>query len=130
MALNYSYDIVTESYSVSLNSCFDGDLQIPESYDNGIDGLKPVISIHEKAFENCLGITSINIPNSIEYIGRYAFQNCTALTNVNILNKSIVIGQGAFSNCINLASIHFKSKPSVFGANALDNTSPNLKLYY
>ena len=34
------------------------------------------------AFENCIGLTNITIPSSIEIIGESAFNNCEALENV------------------------------------------------
>ena len=39
-----------------------------------------VVSIGEKAFYNCLSLTSVNIPSAVEYIGMYAFSNSIGLT--------------------------------------------------
>jgi len=43
---------------------------------------KPIIGIENSAFENCTGLTSITIPDSVTYIGFDAFWGCTGLTSV------------------------------------------------
>ncbi|MCI6357674.1 MAG: leucine-rich repeat protein [Erysipelotrichaceae bacterium] len=40
------------------------------------------VSIGDFAFENCVSLTSIALPSTIETIGYGAFSNCTSLTNV------------------------------------------------
>jgi hypothetical protein len=39
-------------------------------------------SIGNYVFYNCIGLTTITIPNIVEAIGDYAFYNCTALTEI------------------------------------------------
>ena len=36
-------------------------------------------SIGENAFRNCIGLTSVTIPNSVTYIGEWAFKGCKQL---------------------------------------------------
>lgn len=43
-----------------------------------------VTTISYAAFYYCTSLTSITLPNSINYIGKYAFSNCTALTSITI----------------------------------------------
>ena len=64
-----------------------------------------VTSIGYKAFESCTGLTSVTIPNSVTSIGREAFQSCTALTSVTIPNSVTSIGDHAFSGCTGLTSV-------------------------
>ena len=40
------------------------------------------------AFQNCISLTSIEIPASVETIERSAFYNCTALTTVTFEKRS------------------------------------------
>ena len=61
--------------------------------------------IADRAFEDCFGLTSVSIPNSVTEIGRYAFGGCNGLTSVTIPNSVTSIGQGAFYGCSGLASV-------------------------
>lgn len=56
-----------------------GPVDIPAT----IDG-KPVTSIGEFAFQQCSGITSINIPNSVTSIGVNVFYGCIGLTGITV----------------------------------------------
>ena len=46
-----------------------------------------VTSIGLSAFEDCSGLTSVVIPNSVSYINGYAFSGCSGLTSVEIPNS-------------------------------------------
>ena len=43
----------------------------------------PVISIGDWAFKDCLGLTSVTIPDSVIFNGRGAFEGCSNLTSIN-----------------------------------------------
>ena len=64
-----------------------------------------VTIIGEDAFSNCVGLTSITIPDSVTSIGKGTFSSCIGLTNITISNSLTYIGSGAFSNCTGLTSI-------------------------
>ena len=98
MALTYSYISETDSYSVVDNSCTAGAVVIPSTYNNGINGTKPITSIGELAFYNCTSLTSITIPNSATSIGEFAFYNCTSLTRINFLGNAPALGTDVFLN--------------------------------
>ena len=40
--------------------------------------------IEDSAFEGCTSLKSIDIPFSVEAIGRYAFYGCTSLISIHI----------------------------------------------
>jgi len=46
-----------------------------------------VTGIGESAFEGCISLTAITIPDDVRYIENYAFLDCTSLASVTIPNK-------------------------------------------
>lgn len=73
-------------------------LVIPEIY-NG----KPVKRIADSAFENCL-ISSVFVPDSVEYLGKSVFKNCTMLVDVVLKNVCRLLDY-AFYGCTSLVNI-------------------------
>lgn len=73
-------------------------------YLTGINIGNMVETIKEYAFRGCKSMTSLNLGQSVETIGDYAFQSCQSLITVNIPNSVIKIGNGAFSGCSNITS--------------------------
>ncbi|MBR1849787.1 MAG: leucine-rich repeat domain-containing protein [Bacteroidales bacterium] len=65
-----------------------GDLIIPDSILNpsGYDDSIPVRGIQSYAFDNCTGLTSVVIPNTVRVIGEYAFYYCSSITSVTMPN--------------------------------------------
>ena len=61
-----------------------------------------VTSIRSYAFYDCIGITSIEIPNGVTSVGSYAFKNCSGLTSVEIPDSVTSIGSYAFNGCNNI----------------------------
>ncbi len=58
------------------------------------------------AFYNCVGLTSITIPDSVASIGSYAFCGCDGLTSITIPDSVTSIGYNAFYNCSSLNAVH------------------------
>ena len=88
-----------------------GEITIPSS----------VTEIGEKAFRDCVGITSITIGNSVTTIGEWAFAECTGLTSVVIPESVIEIGGYAFWNCLGLTSVTIGSSVTTIGDNAFSD---------
>ncbi|MBR3179108.1 MAG: leucine-rich repeat domain-containing protein [Clostridia bacterium] len=63
-----------------------------------------VTVIGTKAFENCSGITSVLIPNSVTQIER-AFPGCTSIKEIVIPDSVTFIGFGCFDGCSALKEI-------------------------
>ena len=64
-----------------------------------------VTEVGYKAFYNCTGITSVSIPNSINYIDYFAFRGCSSLTSVTIPSSVTEVDGNAFAKCKNLSSV-------------------------
>lgn len=54
----------------------------------------------------CLPITSLSLPDSVEYIGNYAFAGCSQLTQISLPNTCNFLGNRTFYNCIKLKHIN------------------------
>lgn len=65
-----------------------------------------VLWIDRGAFENCSKLTSVTLPEGIEF-GEGAFQGCSSLTSVTIPDRTTWIPQDAFRGCSSLASVIF-----------------------
>ena len=111
-----AYDVQIDGICYNLNSedktaevtkgedKYSGEVVIPSSITS--KGQEYTVSrIGDSAFEHCIGLTSITIPNSVTSIGIYAFAGCSCLTSITIPNSVTSIGGDAFSDCIGLTSI-------------------------
>ena len=58
-------------------------------------------SINSSAFERCGNLTSVTLPNSVNYIGSYAFERCYRLTLTILSNTPPSIGNDIFENITN-----------------------------
>jgi sorbitol-specific phosphotransferase system component IIA len=81
-----------------------GDVTIPgEATLNG--RTYPVTAIGNEAFENCISLTSVVIPNSVTSIGSEAFFSCSGLTSVELPESVTSIEAGVFRRCSALTSV-------------------------
>lgn len=88
------YYIVT-----GLGMTSDYNIVIPETYNN-----MPVKAISAKAFEKSR-ITSLVMPNSIEWIGENAFSQCSMLKSITLSKSLTEIKTGTFADCTALESV-------------------------
>ncbi|MBP1645296.1 MAG: leucine-rich repeat protein [Bacteroidetes bacterium] len=124
---NIYYSITSSTYprTVELirsgSSSYSGAFIIPDSVLYNSNYYK-VTSIGDAAFNNCSGLTSILIPNTVKSIGEWAFRNCNGLSSFTIPNSVLSIGQEAFSYCDNLAWLSVPNSVNSIGYNAFYNT--------
>ena len=64
-----------------------------------------VVSIEDRAFEGCVDLVSVTIPDSVTKIGYGAFYHCESLTSITISNSITRIREDAFFGCESLTSI-------------------------
>ena len=57
------------------------------------------------AFQNCISLTGITIPDSVRTISPYAFQNCAELAHVDFSFGLETLGMYAFQNCAKLTGV-------------------------
>lgn len=77
---------------------------------NSVSVKQGVTTIGATAFMNCINITEVNLPDSIEQIGTDAFSQCKALQNIYLSENIEIIGSSAFSNCSSLTEVRLPSK--------------------
>jgi len=63
-------------------------------------------TIENVAFADCVGLRSFTIPNSVTYIDTYAFADCTGLANIDVSKNVTYLGFGAFNGCTGLSAIN------------------------
>jgi hypothetical protein len=79
-----------------------------------------VSAIADQAFQGCINLTSVAIPNSIESIGGSAFSGCIGLTSV-VFNEMVAsssgrsLGTQCFAYCISLTSVSVPTSFSILG---------------
>ncbi len=121
----FYYNLIPEGILAQVTSGdthYSGSVVIPEKFT--YEGVEySVISIGERAFEWCSGLTSVTIPNSVTSIGYSAFYYCSGLTSVTIPNSVTSIGNDAFRNCIGLTSITIPNSVTSIGDWAFEGCS-------
>ena len=99
------------------NHKYTGNVNIPETIN--YEGMTySVTAIGNEAFEGCVNLTSVSIPNSVSSIGEWAFASCTKLASINIPNSVTSIGDYAFRNCIKLANVNIPNSVTTIGEKA------------
>lgn len=63
-----------------------------------------VTKVDVGAFQDCKGLISVTIANSVSDVGNHAFAGCTNLTSVNLPNLT-TIKPNTFENCVSLKNI-------------------------
>lgn len=107
--IGYSLDDLNATATVvSRPLGYSGDITIPSTIEH--DGKSyAVTAIGNRAFYGCLGLTSIQMPDTICWIGQGAFYCCCGLSSVTIPDATERIGDGAFQGCFNLRYMLFGS---------------------
>lgn len=115
----FAYEVNEDGKTCTITgrgSCTDRILKFPSV----IDGYR-VTSIGEKAFYYDSGkVSSIVIPEGIEYIEEDAFGGCFFLSDVQLPASLLSIGDFAFDSCADLVSIELPENLESLGAGAFD----------
>ena len=77
-----------------------GNVLLPDMLDG-----KTVTQLGDGAFYNASGLTSIDLPATLEGIGYESFEGCSSLTSITIPKNVSAVGTRMFLGCLNLTSI-------------------------
>lgn len=125
---HHSEDFPTTNYNYNRYNSYKGEITIPSTIKH--DGITyKVTSIEDVGFAGNASLTTVNIPNSITYIGERAFNSCIGLTTITIPKSVTSISYRAFSGCNNLSSIIVDKDNKVYDSrnncNAIIETETN-----
>lgn len=84
---------------------------------------KKVTRIGDFAFSQNPYITSVNIPGTVNYIGKGAFYNILNLKSVTIPGSTEIIDDSAFAYCYRLETVNFSGTVGYIGKDAFKSTS-------
>ncbi len=82
--------------------------------------------VDERAFEGCRDIDSVELPDTVGYIGKRAFSGCTGLKAFSIPPKVKSIPDSAFTGCSSLSSVAIPESVTKIGCGAFSDC-PSLK---
>ncbi len=95
--------VVTEEY---VNQVITASGHTRETYEGPFPFPENTTEIGVAAFERCIVLKGIRIPNTVTKIGRDAFNLCVGLKYVGIPDAVKEIGGGAFARCTSLEQIN------------------------
>jgi len=105
---------------------------LPDYYNDGYNGKKPVKIIPEMGFYSCLELTSLIMPDTIEIIGSDAFNHCESLQYIKLSKNLEKISDNLFAGCSILTNVVIPKTVTEIGAHAfkgckslIDFTIPN-----
>ena len=112
----FTYSISSDRYDIQqLNS---------KTKLTNIKFLYPIVNLTSQSFKDCIELTSIDLPVSLQTIEDSVFENCNQLSTVNITSYISYIGCNVFENCTKLKNIDIsKTKLSVIEKNCFKNTA-------
>ncbi|HOX59393.1 MAG TPA: leucine-rich repeat domain-containing protein [Candidatus Paceibacterota bacterium] len=78
----------------------------------------PVVTIADYAFNSCLTLTTVTIPDTVTSLGYNSFSGCRNLTNVTLGASVTNIGEAAFYYCFSLRAVIIPSSVTTIRTHA------------
>lgn len=115
--INYNLDTsaLTAEVTYIMGTLYSGNISIPSTVTYNGKSYN-VTSIGDHAFNGCVDLTSIHIPNSVTRIGQWCLSNCSGLTSLEIPNSVVIIDDDAFPYCSGLTSIYIPNSVTSLGS--------------
>ena len=113
---------VTVQNNGSINT-YSGDIVVPAevTYEGQT---YTITNIGYQSFKGCTGLTSIRLPETVQYIMNEAFMDCSALTSMTIPSSVATMYQNIFKGCTSLTDIYcLWQTPRSINANNFDATT-------
>ena len=110
--------------STTVHNCVSN---VPYNYARGFLSLEEAIieegitSIDAQAFEDCVSLTNVSMPNTIKTIGTFAFFDCYSLRNITLSENLETIKKGAFMDT-RLSAVTIPNKVKKIGYAAGDDS--------
>ena len=108
--------IVKHGINIICNAAFEGCISL-----KSVAIPNSVTSIGNRAFSYCCSLESVVIPNSVTNIGNRAFDNCESLQSVVIPNSVTNIENRTFEDCYSLESIVIPNSVTSIGDSAFSS---------
>lgn len=89
----------------------------------GVEIPSTITVIGQSAFKGCTGLKSVIIPDSVTYIDSYAFEDCHGLTSVSLSKNISRIDSYAFSGCTGLTKVILPDSVTTLGAGVFKSCS-------
>lgn len=119
-------------------SVHDGELYFDESLYTGGSELtvpgeisgEPVLYLSDGCFASCDEVTTVHLPDTLEYIGPYAFADCVSLRGLYIPDSVWYIGGYAFAGCTALEAISIPGGTEYIEAGAFEDCNKLFYIFY
>ena len=99
------------TYKDTTYNTYSGNIVIPAKIYNGLT----VAGVGEKAFKDCDQLTNVEWKGYVHFIAPHAFQNCTGLTSIELPDNAD-IGDYAFEGCTALHNIKLPYTKTIAGS--------------
>ncbi len=86
-----------------------------------------ITSIGESAFQNCINLVDVDMPDSITSIDMWAFVICRSLADIKLSPNVTSIGMHAFGGCDSLVNITIPAAVTNIADDAFDSTGAFVK---
>ena len=115
---SFEYEQTEDGIVITRYTGFDPSPRIESSY-----GGVPVVGIADRAFEGCVHLETIAIPDGVTQIGNRAFRGCESLASISIPESVTQIGDWVFFDCKALVAIAIPNSVTQIGPRAFQDCS-------